>query len=220
MFKVQSSAFGLLLVAAIAAHAETNLLVRALGGGLFQAGLVQLDKNSRTITFPAVVNLRDQTIEYAVVHKTGKTHESIFRTEARPQDIHLAMLLLDVRPVMTNSFGADGQAPPRGDKIFVEVSWTNHGARISFAVEDLVLNRETKRPMERGEWIYNGSNFSEGAFTAQRDGSIISTHVDPDALINNPRLGRENDDLYAPNAAKLPPVGVPVEITIRLAPTK
>ena len=204
----------------IAARAETNLPVRALGGGVFQAGLVRFDGKARTLTFPAAVNLRAETIEYVVVHQTGKTHESLFRTDARPQEVHLAMLLLGARPTMTNSFGADGKSPPGGGTVFLDVSWTNNAARVSHAVEDLVLNRETKESMPRGPWIYNGSNFSEGAFTAQRDGSIISIHIDPDALINNPRPGRENDDWYAPNAAKLPPLGTLVEITIRLTTAK
>ena len=130
------------------------------------------------------------------------------------------MLLLGARPVMTNLFGADGKAPPRGDTVSLAVSWTNDAARVSHAVEDLVLNRETTKPMSRGAWVYNGSNFSEDAFTAQRDGSIISIHIDPDALINNPRPGRENDDWYVPNAVELPPIGTPVEITIRLTPAK
>jgi hypothetical protein len=128
----------------------------------------------------------------------------------------MALLLLGVKPVMTNSFGANGKALPVGDKVSIEVAWTNDGARVVCPMEDLVLNRETKQTLTRGPWIYNGSNFSEGAFTAQRDGSIISIHVDPDALINNPRPGRENDDLHAPNAAKLPSLGATVEITIRL----
>jgi hypothetical protein len=152
-----------------------------------------------------------------VVHKTGKTHESIFRTEARPHDIHVALLLLGAKPAMTNSFGVDGQAPPAGDKVLINVIWTNKAARVSYPMEDLVLNRETKQTLSRGAWIYNGSNFSEGAFTAQRDGSIISIHIDPDALINNPRPGRENDDLYVPYAAKLPPLGTEVGIVIKLS---
>ncbi len=206
-----------LCVAVINVHAGTNLPVRPLGGGLFQVGLVRLDNNSRTVSFPATVNLRDETVEYAVVHKFGKTHESIFRTEALPQDIHVSMVLLGAKPIMTNSFGVDGNAPPRGDRVFVQVSWTNKGVRVECALEDLVLNRETKKTLGRGEWIYNGSNFSEGAFTAQRDGSIISIHIDPDALINNPRPGRENDDLHVPNASKLPPLGSRVEVSIRLS---
>jgi hypothetical protein len=206
----------LLLTAVTLRGAEANAPVRSLGGGLFRVGLVTIDSSNRTVRFPAAVQLREETVEYAVVHKTGKTHESIFRTEALPQDVQVAMLLLGAKIVMTNSFGSDGRALPRGERIWVEATWTNGNKRIVTPIEDLVLNKETGQSLARGEWIYNGSNFSEGSFTAQRDGSILSIHIDPDALANNPRPGRENDDLYRPNAEKLPPMGSPVEITIRL----
>ena len=49
-----------------ATGAETNRSVRALGGGFFQAGLVRIDSKARSATFPAIVNMRDATIEYAV----------------------------------------------------------------------------------------------------------------------------------------------------------
>ena len=182
--------------------------------------LVTLDRTNRTASFPAAVNLREETIEYVIVHKRGKAHESLLRTEARPQDIHVAMLLLGARPAMTNTFGADGLGLPQGDGVIVEVSWTNQGASVRCPVEDLVQNKETKTTRARGQWIYNGSNFSEGSFTAERDGSIVSIHIDPDALINNPWPGRENDDLYKPNTDKLPPIGTPVEIIIRVLPAK
>lgn len=216
MFKFQTLLCWLSACLGLVHGQETNVPVRPLGGGLFQVGEVTLDQSNRTVRFPASVNLRDGTVEYAVVHKTGKTHESIFRTSARPRDIHVAMLLLDVKPAMTRSFGADGKAAPLGEKVWIEARWTNNSAQVRFTIEELVLNKLTHRPMGGGEWIYNGSNFSEGMFTAQRDGSIVSIHIDPDALINNPRPGRENDDLYAPHTAKLPPVDMPVEITIRL----
>ena len=216
MFKVQSSVLVLWLTACSLAAEETNAPVRALGGGRFAVGLVTLDQPERRVRFPATVNLREETVEYVVVHKTGKTHESIFRTEARPQDIHLAMLLLDARAVLTNRFGAEGRALPEGSEIEIEVAWRDLFSEHRARAEDLVLNKETGESLARSVWIYNGSNFSEGVFTAQRDGSIVSIHIDPDALSNNPRPGRENDDLYRPHAERLPPMGARVEITIRI----
>src|ERR1043165_6487359 len=135
MLSVRCSFLCLLLSAGIGLRgAETNPPGNFLGRGIFQAGLVRLDKNSRTITFPVRLNLRDETVEYAVVHQSGKAYESIFTTGARPQDIQVAMLLWGVRPVMTNTFGADGKGPPMGEKVFVEVSWTNGGARVACAM--------------------------------------------------------------------------------------
>jgi hypothetical protein len=188
-------------------------------GGRMNFGLVTLDPSSRSLSFPAVVNMREQMVEYVVVHKTGKTHESILRTDARPQDLHTAMLLLGTRGGLTNQWGEDGKGPPEGDAIHVEITWTNEGAIVRRPLEDIVLLKEADGPPTRGVWIYNGSNFSEGQFSAQRDGSIISLHIDPDALINNPRPERENDDAHRPNTNLLPAQGRPVTIIVRAART-
>ncbi len=196
---------------------STNQGLRPLGKGVFELGAVRLNKSERTITVDATASLvAELAVEYALVHRTGKGHESLFTTAARPQDIHLALLLLDGKPAMTNAFPADLGLPPAGDRVTIEASWKRDGRETRRALEDLVLNRATGRPLARGAWIFNGSNFSEGMFTAQRDGSILSIHIDPDALINNPRPGRENDDLHLPNTRELPPPGTAVEITIRL----
>lgn len=213
---------GLLCCVLVATRADeafpTNIVLRPLSNGVFQLGPIRLNKAERSISFDAVANIiSDLTVEYALVHKIGKTHETMFRTDVRAQELHVAMLLLGVKAAMTNQFPDDLKLPPPGDPVTVEVSWQRDGAKVKYDLEDLIINRETGKSLNRGVWFYNGSNFSEGMFTAQRDGSIISIHIDPDALINNPRPGRDNDDLHLPNAKLLPPTGTPVQFTIRLA---
>src|SRR5688572_10164813 len=68
----------------------------------FIIGAVTLDKEQRSVNFPAAINQRTGIVEYAVVTTAGKTHESIFKTEAQPFHVHLAMLLLGARPANTN----------------------------------------------------------------------------------------------------------------------
>src|SRR6266545_7906466 len=68
----------------------TNAALVPIGPGLFQLGDVRLDKNRRAVSFPAVVNMREGNIEYLVVTAGGKTHESIFKTEAQP--VHLQVV--------------------------------------------------------------------------------------------------------------------------------
>ena len=57
---------------------------------------------------------------------------------------------------------------------------------------------------------------SELIFLAQKEGSIVSLIADPAALVNNPRPDRENDELWTLRTPKIPPVGTPVQVTIRL----
>ena len=60
----------------------------------FKFGGIILDQQSRSLEFNATSNQRNGLIEYALVHESGKTHESLFRTKVRPQILHACFLLL------------------------------------------------------------------------------------------------------------------------------
>jgi hypothetical protein len=81
-------------VAEVAREKET---VRQTAPGLFEIGLLRLDQNRRTITFPAVVNLSQGPVEYLLVTDYGKIHESLLRTEVAPHHVQVALLLLGAK---------------------------------------------------------------------------------------------------------------------------
>lgn len=197
---------------------QTNPVVRTLEGGRLEVGLVRLDPKARTVTVPAFVNLSEGIVEYILVHSGGKTHESLLRTDAQPRDIHLAMLLLGARGAGTNAVSLDPDLALHGDPITVEVRWTQgRRARVA-AAEELVYDRRLGSALRRGRWTYTGSRLREDGFGAQADGSIVSLITDPDALVNNPRRGREDDDNWLAKAARLPEFNSPVEVVITLLP--
>lgn len=196
--------------------ALTNLALKRISPGRFEVGKVQFDQEERTVRFPAVVNFRDGPIEYLVVTSGGKIHESVFRTEAAPQHIHVAMLLLGAAGAGTNALPADpGQRLP-GQELNIEVAWETDGKRHRRAGEEFVRDRSVGRVMKKGSWVYNGSRLRPDGFGAQQDGSIVSLITDPDALVNNPRPGREDDDNWLANSRVAPPLETPVEVTFRL----
>jgi hypothetical protein len=82
-----------------AAETKTNSLVRDLGGGQLQIGLVTIDPKQKAVSFPASINMTSGVVEYLVVTTEGKVHESLLATRAEPTHIHTAMLLIG----MTNS---------------------------------------------------------------------------------------------------------------------
>jgi len=194
----------------------TNPAVRQIGPGLFQLGDVSLDRSNRTVRFPASVNLRDGHIEYVVVTATGKTHESLLRTTAEPMHLQLAFLLLGAQGAGTHVLPEDPAISLPGGKVEVEVSWMEDTGPRRFRAEEFVQDRKAGAPASRGNWIYTGSRLREDGFAAQLDGSIISLITDPDALINSPRPGREDDDNWLVRTNLLPPLHAPVEVSIRL----
>ena len=207
--------------------------MQELSPGVFQIGKIRLDKNQRTATFPGKLNMAKDLVEYALVSPGGSTHESILTTEIQPTDLQFVMLLLDAKgsgllvpapdAAPTGQINAEYlRKSPRlkGDNISVTVSWKlPDGTSKAVPLEDLLINTEAKKAASRGPWIYNGSMFgADGVFLAQLQGSFISVVNNPAALINNPRKGNDNDQIWAVNEKLAPAVGTPVELTIKLLP--
>lgn len=208
-------------VVALSAVAEsTNRpVIKQIGPGRFQVGRVTLDKAGRSVSFPAIINMTEAIVEYVVVTAEGKVHESLLRTEATPRDIHVAMLLLDAKG-STNVVPEDPVKPIEGDAVRIEVSWKEKNGEKRVRAEDLIVNTQSKTNLTKGVWIYNGSLVENGAFMAEREGSIVSLITDPFALVNNPRPGRDNDDLCEVDSQRVPALDTPVEVHFILEGTK
>ena len=182
--------------------AESGAEVRPVGPHLFQVGKALGNAAERSIEFPAEVNMTNGVIEYLVVHSLGKVHESVFRTETEPYHIHLAALLL--------SPSADAKATNR---LFnVRVRWMTNGVVREASGESFILDLKANAAMREGPWAYQGSRLVDGAFLAQRDGSIITTRVDEDALLGNPRPGREDEE----NWLVMKPFPLPAKFPVTL----
>lgn len=197
----------------------TNAPISKIGAGIFQVGKVRLDKEKRTITLPASVNMREGNIEYVLVHTTGKVHESLFKTDAEPYHVNLAFLLLGAKGGIVKTKTPEKKTSEiNGDRVEVFVAWTNETTKAEsrLRAEDFIWDVGHKQAASRDGWIYNGSRIIDGIFLAQRDGSMISTIADPDSLMNNPRSGRDNDDAWLVNTTNTPPVNTTVQVTIQL----
>ncbi len=213
----------LFIAGPVRSHEQPQM--KEIAPGIFQLGPLKLDKKSHTLTFPAEVNMRDSLIEYLLVHKTGKTHESLLATDVEPSDLHLAMLLLGVKdsaaaasPPPTQIDSAYLKSAPKlgGDPVDIQIIWKDGEKEKQCRAEEWITNTAKKAAMQNGPWLYNGSYVVEGKFAAQTDGSIVAVVTDPSALMNNPRPDDTNDMVWAVRAAKVPPVGTPVVVSFTL----
>jgi hypothetical protein len=225
-----------------AAEALTNPPIKELTEGRLQIGAVIVDPKSKTITFPALVNMNTGMVEYLIVTTTGKVHESLLRTDAEPFHIHTAMLLLGFKP-STNSeptafFDTKREIPGRKVKIEVKTSAESSAAELIQTFLAFASSKARVKTNDIPAWIYNGSRFGVPAapgtppastqpadgtpadaaqvFLAQKEGSIVSLIADSAALINNTRPDRENDELWTLHTPAIPPINTPVQVTITL----
>ena len=208
--------------------------VQTVRPGVYRIGSVTLDKEARQVRFPAVVNQTSGAVEYLLVGSQGKTHESVLRTDAEPVQVHTAMLLLGVSSLTAKGGPVPVQTPPAaidadylatakspdGAPVTLLVRWqpAGGGTPVTRSGESLVDNTRQHAPMSEGTWIYNGSYFSAGRFEVQAEKSFVAVITDPAALLNNPRPGHEDEEIWSAAADRLPPVGTIVEFIIQLPP--
>ena len=231
----------LLLILTVAVSAEPPAEFKApknIGPGLFAIGDVKLDQNTRTVTFPAKVNMVDGLVEYYMVRPEGSVHESVLVSDVQPQEVHMAMTVLGAKGMVPDKdIAAKGPAridaeylahAPKltGDSISMTVTWKDKdGTEKTVPAEKWMVRRVSvpKKPAknvaaEEGPWLYNGSLFYENRFLAQTEGVFASVVTYPSALINNPRKGSDDDHMWFVNTAVIPPKDTPVTFTIKLNP--
>jgi len=219
--------FGLLAVLcslAIALRAQTGDST-GQGGKTLEFGGIRIDKDKRTVTFPAEINMTGGMLEYLIVADTGKTHESLLSTKIQPYDIQVAMLLLGIKPA-----GKAESEPPaqlnveylksapelKGEKVSIFLAWQDAHGGHRVRAEDLIWNLKENAAMTEGPWIYNGSEMYGGQFLAQVDGSVTALVRDSAALTNNPRPGNDNDQIWEVYSGATPALGTAVDVTVEL----
>ena len=203
-------------------------VMREVSPGIYEIGQIRLDQKARTVTFPGVVNMNEGNLEYLIVTEQGNTHESLLVSDVAPSDLHFAMLLLgakgagkqngDLPPAQIDSKFLKTAPKLKGDNVTIFVRWKVGDAEKIAPVEDWMINTETRKAVEHGPWIYNGSMFNDGHFLAQLEGAHAALVTYPAALINNPRKGNDNDQIWAVNTKAVPAVKTPVGIVITLLP--
>ena len=194
------------------------LPVEKSGPGMFRIGDIKINKEQRSISFPAEVNMSRGLLEYVLVRLGGKTHESLLKTSCDPYNLQIAFLLLGFegtdRPL---AFQGD-PGTPKGEPIDLTLEYVaSDGKPVTLRPEQWIEIRteSRKNDVQRLEWLYTGSIVINGRFLAQSDGSIIALYHDPVALIDNASPGGESDKIWFVKEGSLPPVGTSVTVTVK-----
>lgn len=200
--------------------------VEEINADQLRIGTVLVDKRTREVSFPAVVNMAEGLLELAVVHVNGKLHESLFSTETRPVNVNIGLKLMgypgsdELFEILEEDYRPTGKFPEipaeirEKSRLDVFVEWPVEGKVQRMPLTDLIYHEVLEGPMPRGPWLYTGSYMLRGAFKAEISGDIISIYLFQSALINFPGDDRNSDEVWIPNPKTVPPVDTPVTIVI------
>jgi hypothetical protein len=188
----------------------------------FRIDAIEIDKEERSITFPAKLNMNEGMLEYLIVTEQGKVHEALLSTNIHPFYLNVAALLLKYEKA-ENFFAFEQEADQSKAKpelnetnsFDVKLGWQDDtGVKRAVFLTEWLQNRITNKTVARAPWVYTGGRVDpNGTYAPQVEGSIIAIYSDPyGAMINSPLEGADNDEIWVP-VPELPPLNTEVQVT-------
>jgi len=204
---------------------------------------VRVDRAAGVVEFdayvPMVIDDPEQVVflETIVCTRNSKEHETLVATDARPSNIHAALLLIGAEPGEPGSWelGEDDaiiHIPPKGPEIEVEFVWTDEqGVEHRDDPASWIVSDDTGKPLPPHRWIFAGSRVVEWtppgrdepveAYDADYSGTLIGLAtfgtetlawpvvVSPDSTVDEP--------VWIVDAGKAPVVDAPVVVRLKIA---
>ena len=193
-------------------------------------GKITFRPDTREIRIPTQVNMTEGLLEFVLVRTAGKVHESLLVTEASGTNINVALKLLHYKaseelfPLFNENGSLSNKLPKVPENIRkaartqISVEWKDGQKLKSAPLNKWVAYAatETAVPMPVAPWVYGGSYVLEGKFAADTTGDLVAIFTTRNALLNYAGTDHDNDDVWIPTDARVPPPGT--DVTLVIAP--
>jgi hypothetical protein len=212
--------------------AEAKKLLKEVSPGQFDLNGIQINAATRELRIPCSVLHQKLPIEYALCHEAGeKVHETILQTAVRPIEVQLALLLANYQPGtkgILDKLDAKEERPyasdtapatPGANRLAIHCEWKEGEKVKKVPLSDFIQDSDKRQtPADLDTWIFNGSIIDKDGFNAEMTGSIISTYVDRQAVINSAAKGNHRDDLWISMPSNIP--AEETKVTLIITPAK
>lgn len=183
---------------------------------------IQVDLQKRQVRIQCQSLNPAMPLEFFCVKTGTSEHESILRTQALPEHIHTALLMLGLQPGAPVHFSKSDNrwVAPHGPPLHIYCQITKDNKPILFPANLWMRNIKTGQPAPPFTWVFTGSRLTDdGTYAANLTGYIVSVVNFDLTTIDIPQLaGSDNDTLqWEYNPDLVPPTGTPVTMIIQPA---
>ncbi len=194
---------------------------------------IVIDREHGHIDVEAQVTLREGEWLELLACTKGKEHESILTMQARPSQVHLALLMLGLKPGHPMRWQRDDQAEggykiveATGPKVAITLLYEKEGKTIEVPAHEWVVNRNTGKTLPDNIWLFTGSSFEKiedeerEIYAADVNGTAITlVTFGDDLLARDTKMTNQNDEAtWIARTRFIPPLET--KVTIRLTPVK
>ena len=200
---------------------------------------IKVDKEKRTVTIDAKIAprkleyLKGEIYPIEVIacwpHPKGqKAHETVVTIEAKPSDVHQALVDLGLKPgrPVVGAVKEKSQGPEV--KIFLEIPQEGGDTR-RVPIEKTLLDPRSNKPMPKVKWLFTGSvleqpdpNKDEKVYGADQSGTLIAIFPVTDKTVFQTNLTWDDEKFVKLETDKkvVPKEGTPVKLVIEVPEAK
>ena len=191
---------------------------------------IKIDKAKRTITIPAKVAPRKiddpaykeiyplEVVAAFPFPRGKKAHETAITIEAKPSDVHKALVELGLKPGKPATNPTETQTGPEV-KIMLDIA-PGKGGRL-IPVEQFLEDKKSGKPMPKVKWLFTGSVMvstdpdKPKVYGADDKGTLIAIFPVTGETVFQSSLSLEDEKYVKLEASKkLPAVGTAVNLVI------
>ena len=193
---------------------------------------ISINRDQPAVEIEAWTCLEEGWLEQIACSPHTRAHESLLVVEARPSDIHAALLLAGFEPGKPGGWTErDGEVqftPPTGDPLVVLVRYRDAGGGIVEEPIHMWIEDEQGRVAPRTEaWVFAGSIMAANPhwmdpgehYVADITGSIVGLVTFGDEVVGFRTVLADRDEVQPPQWkvrwSHVPPLGTPATIILR-----
>ena len=207
------------------------LIIQATAGAAEVAGIdttktlgpgISVNIKKREVYMDATICLRRGILEYLICKARTFEHESIFSTDCKPSQLHMALLLVGFEPY---PYSADVEwtasvREHKSSQLAVDIEFEQDGTTQRRRISELLVNRERKDGLTPDNWVFTGSVFYQRdgieLYAADSTGAVIGVTPKGASVVQiGVRLGvpyQGEEQGLESNERKVPAVGTKVRV--------
>ncbi len=202
---------------------------------------INVDPSKSRVEIKAYTCLDSGWLEQVACMPGTREHESLLVVNAKPSQVHAALLMADFKPGRPGRWTYDNQkfgaVDPTGDKVTVLVRYTNkEGKTVEHDVDKWIRepvtrdkdgNEKEGKPFPKEPWVFGGSILAPNTadmgpgehYVADMTGSVIGLVTFGDETIGFSRVLSDQEAVQEPeweaNTEAMPEPATPVTVIIR-----
>ena len=180
---------------------------------------IQIDAKTKQVRVDCEAVKADYPLEFLAVDTNTNEYEAVVRSEVKPSDLHLSLLMIGLQPGHPVQYSESTKTwtPPTGAPVDIWFDYQKDGKDINVPAYRWMRDVKTKKEAPPMTWVFTGSKVEEDhSYAADATGCLVGVINNELSVVDVPALKSRAIEAreYERNPDLIPPTGTAVTMIL------